>query len=140
MKRVIDNIPFMSQLIGAAVASYVVMVTTRVVLSVPVVQDFLFGMALPFLGFTALMLLWLKYGEHLVRAEDSEQAKERSIQRRIAEVESAERQEAYYHSRGLCLNCSPRLSGRDLEALQTCARLDAGLTLSRLSKSAQMMS
>lgn len=124
MKKACAAIRFLLQVIGAiAVVGYV--------LSFPAVQDFLFGTVLPILAMAGILSLIYSYGVHQVREEDREVERERTVKRRIADEESAARQEEYYHAKGLCLNCKPRLDGKYLKALQATACRDAEGILSR---------
>lgn len=124
--KLIAAIRFVLQ-VGGAIA----IVSTA--LSFPAVQDFVFGIVLPFLGFAALAGSILLYGVYCVREEESEEERKRAAKRCVRDEESTARQEEYFHARGLCLNCKPRLEGKYLEALQAAARYDAERILAAYS-------
>ncbi len=131
MEKVYATIRNLLQVIGAVVVLGGIIAAVRYTLSIPAVQDFLFGTVPPFLGVAAIALLYLCYGQFRVREEEREAERVRTARRLVADQESADRQEAYFHARGLCLNCKPRLDGEYLKALQATARSDAERTLSR---------
>lgn len=131
MEKVRAVIRLVLQGIGAVVVLIGLIAAVRYALSIPAVQDFLFGTVLSILALAGIIHLIYSYGAYLVREEEREAERARRAKRLVADQESADQQEAYFHAKGLCLNCKPRLEGKYLEALQATARIEAEHTLSR---------
>jgi hypothetical protein len=103
--------------------------TAHYVLTMPPVHNFLMNTMLPMLGMLAIFFIFILYGTHLANLQDKKDLRDQEIKRKRQALEAAEQQEMYYHSVGMCVNCSSPIEPKYLLMQAEIARQNAERTL-----------